>query len=144
MVESAPYSIVVQFAVPVIPVAKQRARVVTGGAYTPRKTRDYETMVGYRARSAMGGKPPTEAAVVLLVEFGVPIPSSWTGKRRSDAEAGLVVPASKPDLTNYVKAIEDAMNGIVYRDDSQIVSILASKSYSKTPMLNVSVITASY
>ena len=37
----------------------------------------------------------------------------------------------RPDLTNYVKACEDAMKGVVYQDDSQVVEFLASKEFSE-------------
>ena len=43
----------------------------------------------------------------------------------------------KPDLDNVVKLILDAINGIVFADDKQVVSISASKAYSDTPRTTV-------
>lgn len=37
----------------------------------------------------------------------------------------------RPDLDNLVKAVKDAMTGVVYRDDSQIVELLAKKKPGK-------------
>jgi Holliday junction resolvase RusA-like endonuclease len=41
----------------------------------------------------------------------------------------LVQHIKKPDLDNFVKAVKDALKGLVYRDDSQIVRLAASKDY---------------
>jgi len=40
------------------------------------------------------------------------------------------LPAKRPDLDNIVKLYMDAMNGLVFEDDSQIVSLYADKRYS--------------
>lgn len=36
----------------------------------------------------------------------------------------------KPDLSNLVKAVEDALTGLIYKDDSQITHIEARKQYA--------------
>jgi Holliday junction resolvase RusA-like endonuclease len=40
------------------------------------------------------------------------------------------VPDRKPDLENYLKGTLDALNGVIYRDDAQIVSLTARKLYT--------------
>lgn len=44
---------------------------------------------------------------------------------------------TRPDTDNYIKGILDALNGIVVKDDSQIVNIVAQKFYSDTPRIEV-------
>ena len=68
------------------------------------------------------------------------IPVSWTKAKRADALAGLVMPTGRPDLDNLVKALTDACNGIVWRDDAQIVRLMAEKRYGEQPGAVVSVI----
>ena len=50
---------------------------------------------------------------------------------------GLISPTKKPDLDNIAKAILDSLNGIAYKDDSQIVSLLISKKYSDRPRVEI-------
>ena len=43
-----------------------------------------------------------------------------------------VRPLGKPDVSNLLKAIEDALNGIVWHDDSQIIKVTTEKYYADT------------
>jgi Holliday junction resolvase RusA-like endonuclease len=52
---------------------------------------------------------------------------------------GLEKPIKKPDASNVLKSVEDAMNGVVYKDDSQIVNIHVSKVYSSVSGVDVCV-----
>jgi Holliday junction resolvase RusA-like endonuclease len=46
-------------------------------------------------------------------------------------------PLTRPDIDNYCKAPLDALNGIVWRDDSQVVELTVSKFYSSRPRLEL-------
>ncbi|MEK1438481.1 RusA family crossover junction endodeoxyribonuclease, partial [Limosilactobacillus fermentum] len=48
-------------------------------------------------------------------------------------------PTVKPDLSNYIKALEDGLNGILWVDDNLIVSLQAEKLYSELPHLVVEI-----
>lgn len=43
----------------------------------------------------------------------------------------------KPDVDNIVKIVADALNGVAYHDDTQIVSVLAKKVYAASEGLDV-------
>lgn len=65
------------------------------------------------------------------------IPDSWTGKKRSMAESGILYPIQRPDVDNYIKAVLDGIGlknfpKIMFNDDSQIVSIYAIKKFAST------------
>jgi Holliday junction resolvase RusA-like endonuclease len=69
----------------------------------------------------------------------IEIPASWSKKKRAGAIDGSVLPVSRPDLDNYVKAALDGMNEVVFSDDSQIVHLIAIKSYDENPRLVITV-----
>lgn len=76
---------------------------------------------------------PLDAALWLDVAIGVAIPRSWSKKRQAEAATGRAAPTGKPDLDNCIKLIADACNGVLWRDDKQIVRVLAAKRYSLAP-----------
>lgn len=67
----------------------------------------------------------------MLIEFHMPIPQSLSQKKKLQLQE--VPHDKKPDLSNLIKFVEDTFNGIIYKDDSQIVNIHASKLYSSEP-----------
>ncbi len=124
----------VTFKVDANPVGKQRARYVKRGnfvsTYTPEKTRTYETLIKDAARQAMGVSEPLETPVSLYLYIRVPIPKSHSKKKVEACLNGLDQPIKKPDASNILKSVEDGMNGIVYKDDSQIINLHVTKVYS--------------
>ena len=133
----------VRIVVPCEPVAKGRARAVSSNGsvvmYTPSKTKNFESVVGFFSLQAMRGKEPIAGPVGLEFEFCMPIPKSWSKQKQDDAESGLILPANKPDLSNLIKSAEDGMNGIVYIDDGQITKLSALKKYSKNVYIGIRV-----
>jgi Holliday junction resolvase RusA-like endonuclease len=122
------------------PVAKARPRLTRRGiAYTPAHTRKYEAHGRLAAQLAMDGRPPIEVPVRLELVVELPIPCSWSGRRRALAVTGDLLPTSRPDVDNYIKAGLDSLNEIVVRDDSQIVEITARKRFSVAPKLVMTV-----
>ena len=103
------------------PVAKGRPRMGKGPVYTPAKTKAFETMFAWEAKRAMKGRPVQTGPCFVALSFRFAKPKKLDELSRH---------VSKPDLSNLVKAVEDAMNGIVYHDDCQIYAIKAEKVYS--------------
>ena len=50
---------------------------------------------------------------------------------------GELRPTKKPDCDNIAKVILDALNGIAYHDDSQVVELVVHKHYAETTRVNV-------
>ena len=134
-------SFMVTFKVDANPVGKQRARYAKRGnfvqTYTPDKTRNYESLIKEAAIEAMGSSEPLETPVTLYLYIRAPIPKSLPKKRIEACLSGLEKPIKKPDASNVLKSVEDAMNGVVYKDDSQIVNIHVSKVYSSVSGVDV-------
>lgn len=125
------------------PVGKQRARYAKRGnfvtAYTPEKTRSYEALIKDAARQAMGSSGPLETPVSIYLYIRVQIPASATKKRLQAIASGDEKPTKKPDASNILKSVEDGMNGVVYKDDSQIVNIHVTKVYSSEAGVDICV-----
>ena len=124
----------INFTVPGTPQGKGRARsfVRNGhvGHYTPEKTRTYEGMIRVLAMQAMGANPPIEGPVEMTLFIVMPVPKSWPAWKRDMAVAGQIMPTTKPDVSNIQKAVEDALNGVVWLDDCQVVSVIKTKLYT--------------
>ena len=122
-------------------VPKGRPRFTRQGrTYTPKKTHDYESEVAMMAKSAMGSSEPLETPVAVYVYVNMPVPMSYSKKRTEACLSGSERPIKKTgDLDNMVKTILDGMNGIVYKDDSQIVSLHATKRYDTIASVHVCV-----
>jgi len=136
-------SFMVTFKVDADPVGKQRARYAKRGnfvqTYTPDKTRNYESLIKEAAIEAMGASEPLETPVTLYLYIRAPIPKSLPKKRIEACLNGLDKPIKKPDASNVLKSVEDAMNGVVYKDDSQIVNIHVSKVYNSQSGVDICV-----
>jgi Holliday junction resolvase RusA-like endonuclease len=131
----------VSFIVPGHPFGKQRSRSTKSGRhYTPQETVRYENLVMMQAMQAMQDRPPVDIDVGLMFVAVFPVPDSWSAKKRAAALAGDIRPTKKPDLSNIQKALEDGMNAVVFKDDSQITESGGSKKiYGETPCVKVCV-----
>jgi Holliday junction resolvase RusA-like endonuclease len=131
------------FFVPGQPQGKGRARVsVRGGfarAYTPEKTEIYENLIKAMYLEQYSGAPLMEGPLRMCVTAVYTIPKSTSGARSRKMLAGDIRPTTKPDIDNLLKCLCDAGNGIMYKDDTQIVDMKATKSYGAVPGVYVSV-----
>ena len=115
------------------PRGKGRPRgTKTGHFYTDARTRSYEAVLRFAAQQAMAGRPPLAGAVNLALRVVFPIPPSWPKKRQSAALSGELRPTTKPDADNIVK-LTDALNGVVWVDDAQVVGLALEKHYGAAP-----------
>ena len=135
-------TLVVTFTVDGDPVPKGRPRFARRGqfvqTYTDAKTIDYETQVAMRARHAIGSTKPLEGALSVFLYLRYAVPASYSKKRKEACLNGVEYP-KKIDIDNVYKSITDAMNGIVYTDDSQIVEAHIKKVYAETAGANIMV-----
>ncbi|MDX5300155.1 MAG: RusA family crossover junction endodeoxyribonuclease [Gammaproteobacteria bacterium] len=138
---------VIQFSVPGAPQGKGRHRLgrVGGHArmFTPAKTVAYEGLIAQVAQQAMaqaGASGLITGPVMLEMIMHHGIPTGWSQKRRSAALDGCVMPTVKCDADNCLKAICDALNGVVWRDDTQVVNVSLVKRYASIPGVHVRIV----
>lgn len=125
--------------VPGVPVAKGRPRFTeVGRVFTPQQTENFENRVRLFANRAMAGRPQMDGPVRVSVFATVPIPKSWSRKRKQAAVAYQILPESKPDGDNYLKCI-DSLNNCVWRDDAQAIVSTVVKVYGHKPQLRIEV-----
>jgi Holliday junction resolvase RusA-like endonuclease len=125
------------------PVAKGRPRFSTRGkfpvAYTPEKTKTYESEVGMMAKAAMGASEVLDGALEAFIYVTFPVPASYSKKRTEACLNDVEKHTKRPDLDNVIKAVIDGMDKIVFKDDSQITSIHSTKVYGEVAKVEVMV-----
>ena len=122
------------------PMGKQRVRLskATGTVYTPARTVAYEGRLAYAAQEAMRGADPLGGPLLVDMLVYVAVPASKPKRMVAEALAGAIRPVKKPDADNFAKML-DALNQVVWIDDSQIVDLRVQKHYSNQPRMVIRV-----
>lgn len=116
--------------IPGEPKGKQRPRVCKSGhAYTPQQTVLYENYVKFLYKSE--NLPFMDGEIEAVIKIYYSIPKSSSKSKRISMENNLIRPTKKPDCDNVAKIILDSLNGVAYKDDSQIVSLRVEKFYGE-------------
>lgn len=128
----------ISFVVKGQPHGKGRPRHTKNGhVYTDPKTRAYENEIWVACKGAIWGRKPFAHAVEVEVHAEVKTPSSASKKAENAMLCGMVLPETKPDIDNVVKAVLDGCNGVAFADDKQVVKLTAWKEYSAEPKVTV-------
>lgn len=119
----------IRFTIPGRVAGKGRARFARVGkfvrTFTPEKTANAEAMVRSFGEDAMTGRPLMEGPIHMAIIVSLERPASWSKKK----VAASTYPTGKPDLDNVAKLIGDALNGVVWKDDSQIASLQIARQF---------------
>lgn len=99
----------------------------------------WKTEVAAAAGKEMNGKTLLEGPLSLVLNFYRPRPKSHYGAKMNVKESAPAFPIGRPDSTKLTRAVEDAMTGIVYRDDSQIVFQEITKAWGEPARVEVTV-----
>jgi Holliday junction resolvase RusA-like endonuclease len=124
------------------PVAQGRPKFARRGnfvtTYDPVKSKDYKQQV-YQA--ALPHAPTTPLVCPLCVEICayMEIPKSWSKAKQEAAREQKRLPISRPDVDNIGKSVTDSINGLIYKDDSQIVELNLRKVYADIPRVEVDI-----
>lgn len=119
------------------PVAKARPRVGKYGTYTPEKTVNYESLVNYTFTQQFPNFKPYDGEIKAKITAIFEIPKNYSKKKREmllpiegieHSGAGYT---KRPDVDNISKIILDSLNGLAYKDDSQVTCLLVFKKYGE-------------
>lgn len=81
---------------------------------------------------------PVEGAIEFSLRIFRAIPKGMPKYKREAAKAGQIRPVTKPDVSNVLKGVEDALKGVWYKDDSQIVGYgEVGKWYAESPRIEI-------
>lgn len=94
------------------------------------KAKAAEKTLGQAAMAARRGPWLLTGAIAMHAAVLMPVPESWPKRKKAEALAGLVRPTVKPDYDNVAKLIGDALNEVIWQDDSQIADGRVVRWYS--------------
>lgn len=131
-----------KFKIPGKVQAKQRPRLSKGRIYTPQPTVNYEGYVKwcYSDYANQYGLKPIQSAIRAEIEVFISIPKSDSKNKKELKLSGKIRPTLKPDNDNIAKSVLDALNGLAYVDDKQIVELEVDKYYGEEPCVYVKLI----
>ena len=99
-------------------------------AYTPADTVSYENLIKLQFRGSCGdwySEMPLKMKITAIHS----VVKSSSKKAKARMLSGELKPTKKPDADNIVKVICDALNGIAYKDDTQVVDLEVKKIYGE-------------
>lgn len=129
------------------PVAQGRPRFSRHGSFVsvrdPEKSKAYKQLIYTEVLKKLTARdakqfPKGHPLFAHIVSYRH-IPKDLRKKDREAAEAGELLPVTKPDTDNYIKIALDALNKLLFRDDSAVTTIFAEKRYSNKPRLEITV-----
>lgn len=120
------------FTVPGIPVAqpRQRHRILSAGGrtfaqnYTPSKSPVNEFKAAVKMAWQDCDEEMYSGPLVLRIVATFPRPASLTRKKKPNPRIPKI---SKPDADNLAKSVCDALNGLAFKDDSQVYQLTVEK-----------------
>lgn len=109
-----------------LPKGSARAFMPKGAQFpvvtsTTRGLKDWEHAIATAAQGQSNGKLIL-GPVILTVAFLLDKPRSMPGSRKHHTK--------RPDLDKLIRAATDALTGVLWKDDAQVVSIIATKDYA--------------
>jgi len=128
--------------IPGKPIAKARPRFYRRGnfvgTYNSQETEEGRWLL--EAKSQIELKELLIGAISLKVRFYMPMPKSFPKKLIHLLKAGFWIPHIKrPDLDNLIKFVKDCLNGVVWKDDSQISKLMGFKIYGIEPRTEITI-----
>ena len=128
-----------EFEVPGKIIGKGRPRVntTTGIAYTPTKTKDWETLSKQYFLLKYPRIKPFSNRVSVQIVAHFAIPKQFGKKEKEQILNGTLSPTKKPDIDNIAKIVLDSLNGLAFNDDTQVTKIIVEKVYSDEEKISI-------
>jgi Holliday junction resolvase RusA-like endonuclease len=121
-------------------IVKKKSGQQFVSSYQKKSVKDNERNIAYDVKFQLPvNYVPYNEAIGVKVLFVFPPLKSWSKKKMAQLESGeKMYKEAKPDLTdNLMKGLFDAMNGIVFTDDSRVCKVESEKIFGFTPRTEV-------
>lgn len=135
-----------KFVVPIEPKPQSRPKFKRMGknvmTYELKDMTDYKNSVANTCKKQFNGETLCDAKLNVSMTFYI-TPPKYVSKVKKNAtriENEVIRVNKKPDLDNYVKAILDALNGVVYKDDGMVTELHAKKFYSDKARVEITIV----
>lgn len=127
-----------EFTIPGQPQGKARARITRYGSYTPEKTVFYENLIklSYVNKTDFYSEKPLHISIEAIFE---PVKSVSKVQRQAMLN-DLIKPTKKPDIDNIAKVVLDALNGVAFKDDTQVINLTLNKRYGEIGKVVVTIV----
>lgn len=107
------------------------------------KQKKWQDACKWMAMQLCGRMIPWDGPLILSMVFIRQRPRNHFGTGRNEGVmkdwAGSLMPTSKPDSLKLGRAVEDALKGIIYNDDSQICRHVIDKKFGANPGVEVTI-----
>lgn len=135
---------IISFTVPGPPKGKERARTVRTKSgqtfsYTPEGTVLYENLIKTSYSQQCNESFQNREALEVIIKSYYGIPKSTSKIKRQQMLSSVLLPTKKPDIDNIAKCILDALNGVAFHDDTQVVRMHMEKQYAEQPRVEVEI-----
>jgi Holliday junction resolvase RusA-like endonuclease len=124
----------ITLSIPGKPISKARPRFARRGkfviAYSSQETEEGRFLFEVQKQ---WNRPPIEGPLKVRCSFEMPIPKGTSKKKTKAMSEEKIRHTKKPDIDNLIKFSCDCLNGVVFKDDSQIVLLQGGKFYSEIP-----------
>jgi Holliday junction resolvase RusA-like endonuclease len=127
-----------KFKVQIKPIGKARARVTRYGTFTPQKTKDFERAIAWSFKKQFKAHEIIVKPIKLTIRATFNPPKSYSKVKR--LRCLKTYHSKKPDIDNIAKAIMDALNGIAYKDDNQVVILHIEKWYGEEDSVEIEIV----
>lgn len=118
---------------------RPRTNFKTGAIYTPTKTMQNERRIAQQFRIQNRQWEITDLPIAVDIEIETSVPVNSNKKTKIAMLEGEIYPIKKPDVDNVSKLVLDALQGVAYEDDYQVITLRVTKKYGPSKKLTIKI-----
>jgi Holliday junction resolvase RusA-like endonuclease len=122
------------------PKPQSRPRFGRNGTYEDKVMKQWKRNCESQLR-LMNPKIIEKGAIFVSMAFYIYPPKriAEVKKKRLELESEEIYVDKRPDIDNYIKAVLDCSNEILFKDDGQVAALSSQKLYSLNPRIEIEI-----